>query len=69
MNPPHKFYVGDEKFFRGRATGSKVMGASSAFESNSEYCKIRVASQNVGAKLHAQKGNSPDRSLRSLNIC
>jgi len=25
-------------------------------------------SQNMRAKLHAQKGNSPDRRLRSLNL-
>ena len=29
--------------------------------------KILAGSQTVGAKLHSQKGNSPDLHLRSLN--
>ncbi|OGZ53005.1 MAG: hypothetical protein A3B25_02780 [Candidatus Ryanbacteria bacterium RIFCSPLOWO2_01_FULL_48_26] len=35
--------------------------------------KLRIpwrksGSQNVGAKLHVRKGNSPDHQLRSLNL-
>ncbi len=32
---------------------------------NSEYCKDYLRSQSVGDNLHGQKGNSPDRQLRS----
>ena len=31
--------------------------------------KIELGSQTVGDKLHGQKGNSPDRQLRSQNSC
>ena len=33
---------------------------------NSEYRDDYLGSQSVGDKLHGQKGNSPDRRLRSL---
>ena len=33
---------------------------------NSEYHNDYPGSQSVGDKLHGQKGNSPDRRLRSL---
>ena len=29
----------------------------------------KLQSQSAGAKLRAQKGNSPDRQLRSQNLC
>ena len=32
---------------------------------NSEYLYIIYGSQTVGDKIHSQKGNSPDRRLRS----
>ena len=31
--------------------------------------KGQPGSQTVGDKFHGQKGNSPDRRLRSLNSC
>jgi hypothetical protein len=33
---------------------------------NSEYHYDYLGSQSVGDKLHGQKGNNPDRRLRSL---
>ena len=49
-------------------------GRSSGTDSNQTPNAMRVilanpGSQSVGDKLHAQKGNSPDRQLRSLNSC
>ena len=35
--------------------------------SNSECRILILGSQTVGDKIHSQKGNSPDRQLRSLN--
>ena len=35
-------------------------------QSNSEYRNDYPGSQTVGDKLHGQKGNNPDRRLRSL---
>ena len=37
------------------------------FQSNSEFRDAYSGSQTVGDKFHGQKGNSPDRQLRSLN--
>ena len=34
---------------------------------NSEYQYDYLGSQSVGDKLHGQKGNNPDRRLRSQN--
>ena len=34
---------------------------------NSEYRKMLICSQTAGDKIRGQKGNSPDRRLRSLN--
>jgi hypothetical protein len=34
---------------------------------NSEFPQPLCGSQTTGAKLRGQKGNSPDRQLRSLN--
>ena len=31
--------------------------------------KGKISSQTVGDKVHGQKGKSPDRQIRSLNIC
>ena len=36
-------------------------------QSNSEYHRDYPGSQTMGANLRGQKGNSPDRQLRSLN--
>jgi len=36
-------------------------------QGNSEYRKMLKSSQILGAKVQDQKGNSPDRSLRTLN--
>ena len=32
---------------------------------NSEYCRDYLRSQTVGDNVHGQKGNNPDRQLRS----
>jgi len=32
---------------------------------NSEYRRLDSTSQTLGAKVHRQKGNSPDETLRS----
>ena len=37
-------------------------------QSNSEYYTPYRRSQTVGDKLHGQKGNSPDRQLRSQSV-
>ena len=37
-------------------------------QSNSEYHSDYHGSQTTGANLRGQKGNSPDRQLRSLNL-
>ena len=36
-------------------------------QGNSEYRNMLKSSQILGAKVQDQKGNSPDRSLRTLN--
>jgi len=36
---------------------------------NSEYQYIVVGSQTAGDKVRGQEGNSPDRQLRSRNLC
>ena len=36
-------------------------------QGNSEYGNMLKSSQILGAKVQDQKGNSPDRSLRTLN--
>lgn len=36
-------------------------------QGNSEYWNMLKSSQILGAKVQDQKGNSPDRSLRTLN--
>ena len=36
-------------------------------QGNSEYGNTLKSSQILGAKVQDQKGNSPDRSLRTLN--
>ena len=36
---------------------------------NFECRKRERGSQTVGAKLHSREGNSPDRQLRSQNLC
>ena len=43
-------------------------GLVSGTLANSEYLQSIHGSQNVGAKLHAQEGNSPDHNLRSPNL-
>jgi hypothetical protein len=35
--------------------------------SNSEYLEVELGSETVDAKVHGQKGKSPDHQLRSLN--
>jgi len=42
-------------------------GFSYRIQTNSECRGCKSGSQAVGAKLHSQKGNSPDHHLRSLN--
>ena len=53
-----------------KATGVEYSMSSGPYQDTKlnetiEYCCRCYGSQNVGAKLHAQKGNSPDRRLRS----
>ena len=36
-------------------------------QSNSEYPWVKYGSENVGDKLHAREGNSPDQQLRCQN--
>ena len=31
--------------------------------------RYKLGSQTVGAKLHGREGKSPDRRIRSLNLC
>jgi hypothetical protein len=35
---------------------------------NSEYCRAYIGSESARDNLRGQKGNNPDRLLRSLNI-
>ena len=46
------------------------LGASTGYQPqpNSECRDCELGSQTVGDKVHGQKGNSPDRQLRSLNL-
>ena len=44
-------------------------GASLSIQSNFEYHLFVPRSQNAAAKRRVQKGNNPDRKLRSPNIC
>ena len=38
-------------------------------QSNSECHRLTSGSQTVSAKIHCQKGNSPDHQLRSPSVC
>ena len=53
------------KAYGGRALNE--LGAKPGYQtlSNSEYHICKNRSQTVGDKFHGQKGNSPDRQLRS----
>ena len=55
----------EDKISGGRAL--KELGAKPGYRtlSNSEYHVCKNRSQTVGDKFHGQKGNSPDRQLRS----
>ena len=55
------------EFYGGRALNG--LGGFTAYRilSNCECHKMINRSQTVGDKLHGQKGNSPDRQLRSQN--
>ena len=50
----------------GRATEWVGMVFPTPSNQTPNAVKSELESQKVGAKLHFQKGNSPDRSLRSL---
>ena len=55
--------------FGGRALNG--LGGSDSYQpqSNSEYQNGQHGRQTSGAKFRCREGNSPDRPLRSLNIC
>jgi hypothetical protein len=58
-----------ELIYGGRAlTG---LGAIPGYQtlSNSEYRKSYPWTQSLGAKVQRREGKSPDRQLRSLNLC
>ena len=48
-----------------------MMAASSGTECNQtpNAISVELGGQTVGDKFHGQKGNSPDRRIRSLNSC
>ena len=48
-----------------------VEGPTSGYrdQSNSECIENRIAVRLVGEKVHGQKENSPDRQIRSQNVC
>ena len=39
------------------------------FLTNSEYYKMFISSEGMGAKVRVRKGKNPDYQLRSPNIC
>lgn len=55
--------------YGGRAL--KGLGGPQAYQtlSNFEYRNLKSGSQTTGDKLRGQKGNSPDRRLRSQSLC
>ena len=44
-----------------------VLGTNSSQTPNT--CGVYAGSESAGDKLRRQKGNSPDRRLRSLSVC
>ena len=59
---------------RGMTDGGRALdglGSPKAFQIQPNYkChQFYPGSQTVGDKVHGQKGKSPDRQLRSLNVC
>ena len=63
----------------GTASGNYVAGVELLFgtralpgylpQTNSEYRNDYPGSETVGANVHSQKGNNPDRQLRPQNAC
>lgn len=55
--------------FGGRALDDREREKSRAINQTPNARKYKRGSQTAGAKLRGRKGNSPDRRLRSLNVC
>ena len=50
-----------------RLEGTRARKGTSPYQTQNTL-DLRWGSENMGAKFHARKGNSPDRQLRSLSI-
>lgn len=38
-------------------------------QTNSEWWKMFLSSEGMGAKVHVREGNNPDHQLRSRSVC